>query len=105
MSTTDTHVWQEVTYVLTYPITIDGGEPITAITLREPDLEALEAMSDLGLEDGKRLTVRQTAAIVAALSRLPLASVRKLHRDDFGAIVELAAPLAFGRPAGDRSAS
>jgi len=92
-------VWREATYTLKFPIKIDGQEPITTIRLSEPDAEALEVIDTQGAMNKGRITVTGTIAIIAALARLPLDTVRKVHRDDFAALAELAAPLAFGTPA------
>lgn len=85
--------WAEVTHTLAHPLPAGEGDKIVSITLREPDVEALEAIDNLGLEAGKPLRIREISAIIAALSGVPIEAVRKMHKSDFTALGALAVPL------------
>lgn len=84
--------WADVTVTLTHPL-LYGERSVTSITLREPDLEALEKLDDLGLKEDEKPTVRQCRAMIQALSREPDELLSKLHRADVLALVEAMAPL------------
>mgnify|MGYP001106100179 CR=1 FL=1 len=84
--------WKTVTHKLKFPIEFDG-EKIEKITLREPDVEALEQIDELDIQPGKPIRVRQMRGMIAALGDAPDAALGKLHRDDLVALGELIAPL------------
>ena len=84
--------WKTATHVLKFPIAI-GDKTIAAITLREPDLEALEIIDDLGIEAGKAVKVRHLRGLIEALGDAPSEAVGKLHCSDLAALGELLAPL------------
>lgn len=90
--------WKTATHALKFPITV-GEKTYAAITLREPDVEALEAIDDLGIEPGKALKVRHMRGIIEALGDAPSEAVGKLHRDDLAALGELLGPLLDGAEA------
>jgi len=88
--------WRSETVVLTHPIDAED-KSYGAITLREPNVDALEAIEELGpFED--RLTVKQTRAMIALLGDLPNDVVGKLHRADFERIGEALGPLLEASP-------
>lgn len=87
-----TQKWKEVRYALVYPVEGEDGL-LTEIVLREPDVEALERIDDISLAEGHKIKIAQLRAIIAALSRLPDETVKKLHKEDFTALGELAVPL------------
>lgn len=80
--------WKSKSVPLTHPIPEGEGsdKKITAITLFEPDVEALEKIEDLGIEAGKKLSVKQIRGAIAAMSRLDDDVIKKLHRSDFEAL-------------------
>ena len=84
--------WKTVTHKLKFPIEFDG-EKIEKITLRAPDVEALEQIDELDIQPGKPIRVRQMRGMIAALGDAPDAALGKLHRDDLVALGELIAPL------------
>lgn len=84
--------WKTVTHNLKFPVDHEGAK-IEKITLREPDVEALEAIDELEIEPGKPIRVRQMRGMIAALGDAPDAALGKLHRDDLAALGELIAPL------------
>lgn len=86
--------WRETTFPLKHPIPQGGDKPpIDKVTLREPDGGALEQIDNLGLEEGKPMKVGQINGIIAALSGLPIDTVRKFHQVDIRDLGEAAAPL------------
>lgn len=85
--------WGETTIPLKFPVDQGEAPKIEKVTLREPDGEALEKIDALGLEPGKPMRVAQINGIIAALSGLPIETVRKLHRNDIRDLGEAAAPL------------
>jgi hypothetical protein len=84
--------WSEISVPLKHPL-IAGDQTITAVTLREPDLEALEKIDDLGLAEDGKPNMRQTRGLIEALSGLDGEIVKKLNRNDVLAIVEAMSPL------------
>lgn len=88
--------WKTVTHRLKYPVVVNG-ERIEQITLREPDVEALEKIDDLGIEEGKELKVRQLRGIIEAIGDAPDGAIGKLHRADIEALGNLAVPLLVGQ--------
>lgn len=87
--------WKKATHVLKYPVTVDGKEHVT-VTMREPDVDALEAIEDLGIEENRNPTIKQVRGMITALADMPSAVIGKLHRDDLTALGELLAPLLDG---------
>lgn len=84
--------WKTSTHVLKHPITV-GDKTISSVTLREPDVEALETIGDLGISAGADVTVRQVAGLLVALADVSPEVIRKLHRSDFAALGEIVGPL------------
>lgn len=84
--------WKEVRHTLAHPVEGEAGQ-ITEIVLREPDVEALERIDDMSLAEGQKIKIAQLRAIIAALSRLPDETIKRLHKDDFTVLGELAVPL------------
>lgn len=84
--------WKTETLVLKYLVTIDD-KTYSSITVREPDVEALEKIEELGVVEGAKTTIRQTRGMIAALADVPEAVILKLHRFDLMAVGELLAPL------------
>ena len=66
-------IWREIVYPLKYPLPAleAGGAPVTAITMREPDVEVLERIEEIGLVADKAPTIKQTREIISALSGIP----------------------------------
>lgn len=87
--------WKIKAIALKHPITV-GEKTIAAVVLREPDLNALEAIEELALKDGVPPSVAQLRGIIVAIGDQPDAIVGKLHRDDFAAITEEIAPFLSG---------
>ena len=83
--------WKTHTHSLLHAVNHEGRSYST-ITLSEPDADALEAIDELGIEEGKRPSVRQLKGFIAAIADTP-DIVGKLHRDDFIALQEIAIPL------------
>lgn len=86
--------WKSVTITLLHPIKV-GELSLSTITLREPDLEALEKIDDIGFEAGMRPSVRQLRLAIEALSGQETQILNRLHKDDFEALGEAAVPLLF----------
>lgn len=84
--------WKTVTHKLKFPLEFDG-EKIEKITLREPDVEALEQIDELDIQPGKPIRVRQMRGMIEALSDVPGDALKKMHSDDLTALGELLAPL------------
>lgn len=84
--------WQSKTHVLKFPVIIEG-KTIAAITLREPDVDALEKIDGLGLKEGVPPNVKQVRGIIEALADQPGIVIGKLNKADFQALGELAVPL------------
>ena len=61
--------------------------------LREPDIDGLEKIDDLGLTEGAPIKVSQIRAIIAILSGLPDETVKKFYKRDFAAVGEKLLPL------------
>lgn len=91
-------VWKKSTHVLKYPVTVDGKEH-AAVTLREPDVDALEAIEELGISESGNPTIKQMRGMIVALADVPSAVIGKLHRDDLASLGELLAPLLDGEEA------
>lgn len=87
--------WKTATHVLTHPVTI-GDKTISSVTLKEPDVNALEAIGDLGLAVGTEPTVRQMRGLVEALADATPEVIGKLHSSDFTALGVLLGPLLVG---------
>lgn len=88
-------IFRTATHTLTGPIDHEE-KTYGAITVREPDVDALEEIEELGIEEGKKPTLRQLRGIISALADAPHEVIGKLHRDDFTALVELTVPLLGG---------
>ena len=87
--------WEEFTHPLLYPVPTEG-QTLASVTFREPDGEALEAIDNLNLDPGKPMRVSQVLGIIAALSGIPIDTVRKFHARDIRALGEAASPLLEG---------
>lgn len=87
--------WKTVTHPLIHTINI-SGKSFDRITLREPDVDALEAIEDLGLKEGEPMGIKALRGVVVALSDFDNATVGKMHRADLMAIGEIIAPLLSG---------
>lgn len=90
-------MWKTKVHSLKYQIQHDGKQ-IAAVTVREPDVQALETIDDLGIVEGKRPTIKQSVALVAAMADVPIEVIRKLHKADFQSLMELVVPLMMGEP-------
>lgn len=95
--------WKTKTITLLHPIKV-GELSLSSITLREPDLEAMEKIEEIGFEDGVQPTVKQVRLAIEALcglddQQLPL--IKRLHKDDFAAVGAEVAPLLNGPTATD----
>ncbi len=90
--------WKTSTVTLTHPVPLDaaGATTLSKITFREPDVDALEAIEELGLKAGVRPTVKQLRGMIVALGDASDEIVGKLHRDDLGALGEAVIPLLGG---------
>jgi hypothetical protein len=84
-----------VKHDLKHPIKADE-KTFVSITLREPDVNALEAIDDLAIEPGVRMKVRQVRGMIEILGDVPPAVVGKMHRDDFVKVTEMVVPLLEG---------
>ena len=84
--------WKTHVHKLRHPIQHDG-KVIAAVTLREPDVEALEQIDAIGLDAGTPVRVGQLRAIIAALSDVPADVIGKLHRQDFQDLGAACLPL------------
>ncbi len=87
-------VWAEIKHPLIFPV----GD-LKELTFREPNGEALEAIEDLGVEDGKAPTVRQTIGIISALSGVPVETIRKFNQRDIEGAANACVPLLGAEPA------
>lgn len=87
--------WKTKTHVLKFPVTL-GDKTYAAVTLREPDVDALEVIEELGIEEGKRPTIRQARGLIAALADVPTEALGKMHKDDLAELGEMVAPLLEG---------
>jgi len=85
--------WPEIRHTLRFPITPPGGEVVSEVVCREPDVEALERIDNLGMVEGQPLKVAQIRGIIAALSGLPDDVIRKMHKTDFAGLTEKVVPL------------
>lgn len=83
--------WKTHTHTLLHAVNHEGRS-YSAITLREPDADALEAIDELGIKEGEKASIRQLKGFIGALADAP-EIVGKLHRDDFIALQEIAIPL------------
>lgn len=85
-------MWKAEAHPLKHPITF-GEKTYTAVTLREPDADALEAIDDLGIVEGQRARIGQLKGLLCALADVPPEVIGKLHRDDFVDLQGIAIPL------------
>lgn len=78
--------WKTKTIPLTRPVEMPDGK-IEEIMIREPDVEAIEAIEEMDLPTGaaskKKLKVSQIRRMVEILSDAPDGSVQKMHPEDF----------------------
>ena len=88
-------IFRTATHTLTGPIDYEEKN-YSAITVREPDVDALGKIEELGIQEGERLTLLQLRGVISALADVPSGVIGKLHRDDFSALVELIGPLLHG---------
>lgn len=94
-------IWPSITHTLLYPLAVEGADPMTSIEVREPDLEALERVlavveaHDLADNDA-RIGLRTLRPLLAALTGIPDASLKRLHFKDATALMEKMAPLLEG---------
>lgn len=97
--------WKTETVTLDHPIT-KGDKKISSITLREPNVDMLEEVEELGIEPGSRIRVKQMRGIIAILGDVPTEDLGGLHRDDMKKLADVAAPLLFPEePEGEPEAS
>ena len=94
-------VWPSITHKLLYPLAVEGGDPVTSIEVREPDLETLEGVLAVveahGLtDDDARIGLKTLRPLLAALTGIPDASLKRLHFKDATALMEKMAPLLEG---------
>ncbi|MEN5249909.1 phage tail assembly protein [Brucella pseudintermedia] len=87
--------WKTKAVPLQHPIAV-GEKTVAAITLREPDLNALEVIEGLGLADGVAPKLSQIRGIIAALGDQPDEVLGKLHRDDVATLTEALLPFLSG---------
>lgn len=85
-------IWKTVTHTLAYPVMI-GDKRTSAVTLREPDVDALEAIEELGIEEGGQPKISQLRGMIAAMSDVSNEVIGKMHRDDLTGLGELLVPL------------
>ena len=93
--------WPSITHTLLYPLAVEGSDPVTSIEVREPDLETLEAVLGVveahGLtDDESRIGLKTLRPLLAALTGIPDASLKRLHFKDATALMEKMAPLLDG---------
>lgn len=84
--------WKTASHELKFPVEMEGSK-VTKITLREPDVEALEAIDELGIEPGKPMRIKHIRGIIETLGDAPAGTIGKLHRTDIAALGELLGPL------------
>jgi hypothetical protein len=89
-------VWGEQTYTLLFPIPLDDGNTVTKLVFREPNGEALEAIDELGVVEGKKPTVRQALGMVRALANVPKVVTDRMHQMDITRAMEAVGPLLDG---------
>lgn len=96
----DLPVWGEVTVPLKFPLVFNGAT-ISAITMREPDIEMLEAIEAATKGLGNIAMVRVT---VGMLSGVDADALKKLNMRDYTALAEASGPLleALAESAGDK---
>ena len=92
--------WNSVNILLAHPVSGPDGA-VFIVTMREPDIEALEKIDNLGITSDKPMKVSQIKGVIVALTGLPEAVVNRIHRDDFTAIGEAAVPLLEAVKGGD----
>lgn len=94
--------WKSSTHKLAFPFEIGEGEDrrkVTSITLREPDVEALEIIDELGIkppdegEEMPDMSIKDMRILMSALSDEPADVLKKLHLKDFMALGDLVGPL------------
>ena len=87
--------WKTIVVPLKHPITVEGTTYDRAV-LREPDVETLEALDEIGMKEGVDPTVAQSRRAIVALTGLPDAVVRKMHMVDFNTVSGAVVPLMEG---------
>lgn len=91
--------WKTDVITLEHPVPVDpeksgpGDPKLTSIVLREPDADALEVISDLGLKEGDAPNIKQMRVIMVALSNFTDEQIGKMHRDDFMEVAARMSPL------------
>lgn len=84
--------WKSITHTLSHPVTV-GERSYSTVTLREPNVAAIEMVEESGLKAGVEPTNKQLRIAIMALSGLPAEVVREFHKDDFAEVVAAAIPL------------
>lgn len=85
--------WATVTYPLIFPV----GD-LTTLKFREPTGEVLEVIDELGIEEGRTPSVRQTIDLISALSGVPVETIRKLNQRDIKGAANALVPLVGEEP-------
>ncbi|EPE98441.1 phage tail assembly protein [Rhizobium grahamii] len=93
MDSSSLPAWATITYPLIFPV----GD-LTTLTFSEPNGEALEAIDELGIEEGKTPSVRQTMGLISALSGVPVETIRKFNQRDIKGAANALVPLVTGEP-------
>lgn len=89
--------WNSKKVPLTHPITV-GEVSYSEIEFKDPDADAMEAIEELDFKPKAKPTLRQLKGAVAAISRLPVDVIGKVHRDDFVTLCEEVVPFIEGSP-------
>lgn len=88
-------VWPEIKIPLAHPIKV-GELSLTEITMREPDVAAMEVIEECNFVEGEKPTLKQLRSAIAALAKQPIEVLNQMHRDDFTKLAEAAVPLIGG---------
>jgi hypothetical protein len=89
-------VWAETTYFLLFPVTVEGADKVASLTFSEPNGEQLEAIDDIGLEEGANPKIGQIMTMISIMSGTPIETVRKMHAKDIKGAAEAFSPLLEG---------
>lgn len=92
-------VWKEIKFPLTFPV----GD-LKELVFSEPNGEVLEAIDELGMEEGKNPSIRQTIGLISALSGIPRETILKLNQRDILGAANACAPLVGGEAVTNGSA-
>lgn len=87
----DALVWKTVTYPLLFPV----GD-VKELIFREPNGEELEAIDELGLQEGVDPNIRQVNQIIRILSGQSIDIVRKMNKRDIEGASKAMVPLLEG---------